>query len=306
MVRFGPKGYWREALAFGAAATAGMLGFLVILAFYAAGVVLILERTRFFDAASDDIGVLDHLIDVVGTTLGVLVALRLNAAFARWWEARQLWGAVVNQTRSLAVASLAYGPAEPGWRERIVRRAIAFAHATCAHLRNAPDVPELAHLLGPDEARAVSSASHRPLALARRIAGMLGVARERLGLDPYAFLQIDAERARLLDSLGGLERIRNTPLVRTYVITVRQFILVALALTPLTLYSIVTTKWLVPLITVFIGYPIMILDEIGAELEDPFHPERLGHLPLENYTATIEANLLALLDDEETLASSGV
>src|SRR5581483_476113 len=107
------KHYWSEALGFRRATTAGMLVFLAILAAYAGLVVLVLERTNWYHAAADDLAVIDHLIDVVGTVLGVLMALRLNAAFSRWWEARQLWGALVNQTRSLAVATVSYGPDDP-------------------------------------------------------------------------------------------------------------------------------------------------------------------------------------------------
>jgi putative membrane protein len=50
-----------------------------------------------------------------------------------------------------------------------------------------------------------------------------------------------------------------------------------------------------------VSYPILSLDQIGVELEDPFSPQRMGHLPLDEITGKLEANLLALLGDEARL-----
>ena len=39
---------------------------------------------------------------LIGSALALLISLRNNNAYARWWEARQLWGGVVNNSRTLA------------------------------------------------------------------------------------------------------------------------------------------------------------------------------------------------------------
>ena len=39
----------------------------------------------------------------LGVVLGVLVVFRINTAYNRWWEARQLWGQLVNDSRNLAL-----------------------------------------------------------------------------------------------------------------------------------------------------------------------------------------------------------
>ena len=38
-------------------------------------------------------------VAVVGGALGIFVSFRTNAAYARWWEGRQLWGRLVNNSR---------------------------------------------------------------------------------------------------------------------------------------------------------------------------------------------------------------
>ena len=38
---------------------------------------------------------------ILGTVLSLLLAFRSNQAYDRWWEARIIWGAIVNDSRTL-------------------------------------------------------------------------------------------------------------------------------------------------------------------------------------------------------------
>ncbi len=38
----------------------------------------------------------------LASALTIFLAFRTNAAYGRWWEARQLWGSLVNTSRALA------------------------------------------------------------------------------------------------------------------------------------------------------------------------------------------------------------
>src|SRR5581483_8268121 len=102
----------------------------------------------------------------LGAVLGLLLVLRTNAGSDRWWEARKLWGGIVNQSRNLASIALAFGPEDLAWRGRLIRWAAAFPHATRGHLRGQRDVPEVFELLGPDEARRLAAADHVPALVA--------------------------------------------------------------------------------------------------------------------------------------------
>jgi ion channel-forming bestrophin family protein len=129
--------------------------------------------------------------------------------------------------------------------------------------------------------------------VSQTIAGQLRRARDQNGMDPFAFLQIDRDRATLIDHYGGCERILSTPLPLAYSIHIRRFIFLYLATMPFALLNVV--PYLTPLIMFLVSYPILSLDQIGVELENPFSPRRMGHLPLDEITAKIEKNLLALL-----------
>ena len=41
---------------------------------------------------------------LIGSALVLFLSVRNNAAYARWWEARTLWGAVTNNARSFSRA----------------------------------------------------------------------------------------------------------------------------------------------------------------------------------------------------------
>jgi ion channel-forming bestrophin family protein len=281
--------FWIEAITIQGSATPLVLGRVAMFGVIAL-VVTAIDRYEHLPNLGIDVAP----YEVAGAALGLLLVLRTNAGYDRWWEARRLWGGIVNQSRNLAIAALAYGPDDPAWRDRFVRRVAAFAHVSRRSLRGERGLPEVAALLGPDEAARIAAAEHMPGAVARALGDDLRLACDRLGMDRFAFLQADRERAALIDHLGGCERILRTPLPRAYTIQIRRFILLFLGMLPFALLTKV--GWLTPLITVLVAYPIFSLDHIGSELQDPFSIGRLNHLPLDDICATIEGNLLALLD----------
>ena len=60
-------------------------------------VVGIFDQYEFLDKISVPIGV----TAVFGTAVALLLGFRTNQAYERWWEARIIWGAIVNDSRTL-------------------------------------------------------------------------------------------------------------------------------------------------------------------------------------------------------------
>jgi len=236
--------------------------------------------------------------EVAGVLLSLMLVTRTTAGYERWWEARKLWGGIVNQARNLALIALAHGPADRRWREQIIRWIDAFPYAAKARLRGEKDVPEVAALLGEEEAARVRAAEHMPSYVALRIDRLLREAYERLGMDRFAFLQAERERCGLIENLGGCERIQNTPLATVYSITIRRFILLFLGTFPFALLHKFQDggDWLAPVVTFLLAYPVLTLDLLGIELQRPFSTHSLNHLPLNDICHAIENNLLTLLE----------
>jgi putative membrane protein len=291
-------GFWQEALALAGSVTPRVVRDVALFGL-AAGLVTLAARLA-ERWAGVRLGLEVAPYEIAGAALGLLLVLRTNAGYDRWWEARRLWGGIVNQCRNAAISALAYGPADPAWRDRFVRWTAAFPHATRALLRGEPPPPELAALVGQDAADRALAAGHPPCHVARVMAGLLREGTERHGMDRFAFLQVDRERALLVDHLGACERILRTPLPRVYAIKVRRFILLFLLALPFALLHRVEAGWLVPVLTMLVAYPLLALDRIGTELQNPFGTGNLSHLPLDDISAGIERTLLDLARTDGT------
>ncbi len=55
---------------------------------------------------------------------------------------------------------------------------------------------------------------------------------------------------------------------------------------------------LIPLFVMLMAYPMLSLDRIGMELQNPFDTRRVDHLPLEALCSTIEGNLVELVESD--------
>ena len=227
-----------------------------------------------------------------GGVLGVFLALRTNSGYERWWEARKLWGGITNQSRSLATAGLAYGPSLQ-WKTELIHWIILFAHATRHHLRGDQEFPELLGLCPADVVEPLMQERHRPLFISLKIAELLQTAAGSSGLPASVFMQMERDRISLIDYLGGCERILSTPVPRAYTIVIRQFLVLFLATFPFGILQKAT--WLTPLITAAIAFPMLALDEIGAELQNPFSKENVHQLPLDSFCQNLEGCLRDIL-----------
>ena len=242
-------------------------------------VLLLMHRDRFlFDWFT--IKTTTTPYEIAGGVLSVLLVLRVNAGYDRWWEGRKLWGGITNECRNLAIVALANGPDDPDWRREVVAGTAAFAHACRRSLRGQPS---------PEEA----GADHPPLAVAFRISQLLREASDRGQLDPMAYMQAENQRALLVDHLGGCERILKTPLATAYVVLIRRMVFLFFLTLPFAL--IPRVGWPTPIFTLMIAYPLLALDQIADDLQRPFSTRSINHLPLDEITATIERNVLALL-----------
>jgi len=252
--------------------------------------------------------------EAAGAVLGLLLVLRVNTGYNRWWEARVLWGGIVNQSRNLAIAGLAYGPRNNRWRSRFIRWIAVFPHICRRSLREQRNFPELERLLS-DESRAwIRKSEHMPDAVSSELAILLYEARS-LGMDGFAFQKCEEQRSILIDHLGGCERILKTPLARSGAIQVRQFIFLLLITLPLRLMQEfdansanpflfmqdINQVGIVPLYVMLLAYPLLSLDRIGMELQNPFSTQRIDFLPLDTICTGIESNVLELLHDIEEL-----
>ena len=156
----------------------------------------------------------DHPADLhsaLSLVLGLLLVFRTNAAYDRWWEARTLWGALVNASRNLAAKVVGLTRVPPDEASRLGELVVAFPPALRDHLRREP-----VKGLPPELAAAADAVGHTPGMIVRRVYNMLGVWKANAWIDGDELRVLDREAAKLLDICGGCERILSTRIARSY------------------------------------------------------------------------------------------
>lgn len=226
--------------------------------------------------------------ELFGVVLGLLLVFRMNAGHDRWWEARKLWGGIVNQSRNLAYGVLTY-VRDTGLKRQVLRWVIAYAYCSLQTLSGRDGLTPIKKYFDESEFQILSKTEHMPSYISIKIAQLLQEAKRRGYLDGFEFLQLDKERSELMDEVGASERILKTPMPLVYAIKLRRFILIFLLILPFALLG--KAGNLTPFFVILVAYPLFSLDQIGVELQNPFSIENLSHLPLEDICQTIESNI---------------
>jgi putative membrane protein len=234
-------------------------------------------------------------VSLVGAALGIVLGFRTNSAYQRWWEARTLWGGLVNSSRTLARQILAFSP-NPEFGREIVFAQIAYVHALRCHLRSEAPWPELERRLPAAVVKGLRPERNVPAALLHLMGQRITSHADDGGIAELRLQRLDQTLTDLTNIQGGCERIKNTPLPRQYDYFPEIFIYVYLLMFPLSVVREVGL--LTPLFSGVITFIFLVLNRIGKNLEDPFDNVIYG-TPLLSLSRTIEANLLQQLGSED-------
>ncbi|WP_029605465.1 bestrophin family protein [Kozakia baliensis] len=230
-------------------------------------------------------------ISLMGSALALFLSVRNNAAYARWWEGRTLWGAITNNTRSFGreTASLL------GGRPDLARAMAAYPYLLRIALSGLEQGPDAKRLIPPEMYARVMSRNNKPNALLYEIG--LGVADEvtKKNIDGAVHGTVDRILSDLANAQGGLERIRNTPLPVQYSVLPLMVVHVFCIVLPLS--TVQTLGWITPLGSSLVGFLFQALDKSGRDLQEPFKPSKHA-LPMLAMSRNIEIDLLQPLGDE--------
>lgn len=235
---------------------------------------------------------------LIGVALGLLLVIRTNASYERFWEGRKMWGGMVNESRNMVRAAKAFLPDQPAITEPIALWTVAFAYSSMHALRGSKAIGPIAERLPQAEVKEMLAAEHVPSAIALRISSHLEEARRRGHISDYVAMTLDNNVQLLIDYIGACERIHKTPLPFAYVVHLRRALILYCITLPFALIE--AYGWSTVIDTLLIAYILFGIEEIGVEIEDPFGEDD-NDLPLEQICGTIERNLLALVNQDREL-----
>ncbi|MDX3774624.1 bestrophin family ion channel [Chromatiaceae bacterium AAb-1] len=232
---------------------------------------------------------------LLGIALAIFLSFRNSVSYDRFWEARKLWGAVLNDSRSLARQQLSAADASPEQNRRFVYSLIAFVHALHAQLRQDDATPVLQQLLRPEAAAKILRARFKPALVILDLGQQLRTMRQQNQLSPILFAAMDQQLSQLNACLGGCERIASTPVPFAYSVILHRTVYCYSFLLPLGLVA--TLGVMTPLIVAFVAYTFLALEALAEELQDPFGTEP-NDLALDAMTEMIESTLREILGEE--------
>jgi len=220
--------------------------------------------------------------------LGWLLVFRTNSSYGRWWEARQLWGSLVNVSRNLAIKVADLVRAGDDEMNRFRIDIVAFAYGLKDHLR---EESQLRKLTGFEECP--DQPTHVPSYLITRMYEEFSDWKANGSIDGDELRVLDEEARRFLEICGGCERIRKTQVVRSYKLFARQCVFLYLVTFP---WGIVDSFrwWTVPL-TVIVAYFMLGLEVVAENVEEPFGYDE-DDLDLEGLCRTIEVTVQEVFD----------
>ena len=238
---------------------------------------------------------IDNLpLPLLGSAIAIIVTFRNNAAYNRWWEARGLWGQVVNSSRSLAAELVALCD-DPAFIRRMVHYQIAYVLALRCALLNLRPAEVIAPYVPAGTADTLAAHANVPTAIQTAMAADLATARRAGTLDTISAASLIETFRSLANAQGGLERIKKTPLARQYTQFPQVFVLVYCLLLPIGLVH--DLEYFTPIGSTIVGFMFLALDRIGNDLQDPFEGT-IHDVPMQAITRTIEIDLLQALGTE--------
>lgn len=232
------------------------------------------------------------------TVISLLLAFRANQAYDRWWEARIVWGGIVNDSRSFArqVVSFidnAYESDEKAEMEtRLVNRQIAWAHSLGRALRDRGTDKNLHKWLSADDLEFIQNFSSTPMALLELQARDLKYALDNGWINMYQHIELDKTLTRFSDHMGKCERIKKTVFPSTYGLYLHLAMNLFIMLLPFALIEFF--GWvMIPLVTV-ISSAFWLIEKMSVHLQDPFE-NKPTDTPVTSIAQTIERDLKQVL-----------
>ena len=226
---------------------------------------------------------------IIGTALSLLLAFRTAQAYERWWEARIIWGAIVNDSRTLIRQVKQFLPEKD---TKIVQdfayRQIIWCYVLGESLRKLSYSKKVYDYVKEHKL----SKNNIPNAIINQHSEALS----KLEISDFKQIQIDSTLSRLCDSMGKCERIKNTVFPKSYSLLVHFFIYVFATLLPFGLddkYVLVEIFLTVSIFIIFIA-----IERTAIILQDPFENVTTD-IPMTSLAITIEINIKELIGDTD-------
>jgi len=239
---------------------------------------------------------LSGVISMIGIVLSILMGFRISSAYDRWWEARKIWGDVVNSSRSFARQLITFTDQSGLAREHlenIIYRQIAFVYAMGYSLRQQGCTDIIRPFLPQDEHHQLIGKQNLPNLLLLHNLFAVKLLEKDGQLTNFEMLKVEDTISHLTASLGAAERIKNTPFPLPYSYFTSILVHVFALMVPFGMAELAVLTVPVSITVIFI---FLAIEQIAIEIQDPF-ANRENDIPVNAISKIIEIDLKEMLGD---------
>lgn len=238
---------------------------------------------------------------ILGSALAIFIAFRNQSSYARWWEARTLWGGIINSSRVFARLVRTFTDSHKNsqnydekrsenFKKETIVMQIAWVHSLRLHLRRENNWEIVQKYLSEEHFAKLMKVSNKPNYLQTLIGEKIYEAMGNGTLAGFDSFQIEGQLLALANYQGGCERIKNTPLLRQYHFFTKLFLNVFMLILPFSLvgdFVKMEIGFLVIPLSVLISFVFATMAKVGEVNEEPFE-NKITDVPLTALCNTIE------------------
>ena len=268
-------------------------------------------------------------VSVIGIAVAFYLGFKNNSSYDRLWEARKIWGGIVNNSRSFGAAVLSFVKRN---EQKEVHRELIYRHlAWITALRHqlrlsrewehtesrikglySPVVcedydlkleSELKNFLSEEELRALDNKSNKATQILKIQSERLQELRESEYFENFRHMEFFHLIKSFYDDQGKSERIKNFPFPRQYTSAALWISMVFAGLLPFALLDVVNEKdnfilfCLSPLIAGILIWVYFLMELIGDYSENPFEGT-YNDVPITSISRGIEIDLREMLEED--------
>lgn len=267
-------------------------------------------------------------VALIGTGAAFIVGFKNTQTYNRLWEARQIWGAIINASRSLGIMTKDFVVDDRPTHQQILYRHFAWLTALRFQLRESRtwensnksynkeyrkffSVPEweskldeeLKKYLPDDELRYILTKKNRATQLISLQSRHFRELKQAGKIDPLNYVELENLLVNLYDQQGKCERIKNFPYPRQFASINLFFVRLLVLLLPFGMLNEFQKLgenfvWLTIPFSVIVSWVFTSMEKVGESTENPFEGGA-NDVPITALSRTIEIDLRDMLDETD-------
>lgn len=274
-------------------------------------------------------------IAILGTAVAFIVGFKNNASYSRLWEARQIYGAIINDSRSFGyILRDSLSAKDPKKVKEMFSRHYAWLTALRFQLREPRawenmgtaqydeyskkyDIPErqtqlddeLKKYISDTELQDILSKKNRATQLMASQSKELSEAYAKGDINDFQWTQISQQLVKFTDNQGKAERIKNFPYPRNFSSITTYLLLLFILFVPFGLLKELDklgegtvlegwTIWFNIPFSLMVTWCFHTLDSVGEASVNPFEGSP-NDVPITQISRTIEIDMRDMLDESD-------